>query len=202
MENRHIFLEDHRNNVRKGRTAFRPARPVTRLREPIQYVDTSHYLEVTLDTLINWSPHIGQDRETPAGRMGMLDPLRKRRSDLSIRNGVLLYKQIIRPVKDYAFHAWNSTTRTHVVRLQVLQSNCLRLDSFAPCALVDADFLLHTDHNHVTKWLFNQQVILLYFVLFYCTSCYIYVCDFLVALLPCTEECLKLRATGFLTNAA
>jgi hypothetical protein len=29
--------------------------------------------------------------------MGLLDPLRNRRSDLSIRNGILLYKQLDAP---------------------------------------------------------------------------------------------------------
>ena len=34
--------------------------------------------------------------------MGMLGPLLNRKSVLSVRNGVLLYKQLIRPMKDYA----------------------------------------------------------------------------------------------------
>jgi len=50
----------------------------------------------------------------------MLGPLLNRRSDLSVRNGVLLYKQLIRPIMDYACPAWISTARTHVLRLQVL----------------------------------------------------------------------------------
>ena len=39
---------------------------------------------------------------------------------------MLLYKQLIRPTMDYACPAWRSATRTHVRRLQVLQSKCLR----------------------------------------------------------------------------
>ena len=64
-------------------------------------------------------------------RMGLLCPLLNRRSDLSIRNGVLLYKQLIRPI-DYAYPAWRSAARTHVWMLQVLQSKCLRLVTGAP----------------------------------------------------------------------
>jgi hypothetical protein len=63
--------------------------------------------------------------------MGMLGPLLNRKSDLSVRNGVLLYKQLIRPMMDYACPAWRSTARTHIRRLQVLQSNCLRLATVA-----------------------------------------------------------------------
>ena len=43
---------------------------------------------------------------------GLAGPLLNR-SDLSIRNGVLLYKQLIRPLKDYACPAWRSAARTH-----------------------------------------------------------------------------------------
>jgi hypothetical protein len=62
----------------------------------------------------------------------MLGPLLNRKSDLPIRNGALLYKQLIRPMIDYACPAWMSATHTHVQRLQVLQSKCLHLATGAP----------------------------------------------------------------------
>jgi hypothetical protein len=62
----------------------------------------------------------------------MLGPLLNSKSDLSVRNGVLLYKQLIRPIMDYACPAWKSCVRSHVRRLQVLQSKCLRLATGAP----------------------------------------------------------------------
>jgi hypothetical protein len=64
--------------------------------------------------------------------MGMLGPLLNRKSDLPIRNGVLLYKQLIHPMMDCACPAWRSTAHTQVRRLQVLQSKCLRLATGAP----------------------------------------------------------------------
>jgi hypothetical protein len=62
----------------------------------------------------------------------MLGPLLNRKSDLSVRKGVLLYKQLICPMMDYACLAWRSATHTHVRRLQMLQSKCLRLSTGAP----------------------------------------------------------------------
>ena len=41
-------------------------------------------------------------------------------------------KQLIRPTMNYACLAWRSAARTHVRRLQVLQSKCLRLATGAP----------------------------------------------------------------------
>jgi len=62
----------------------------------------------------------------------MLGPLLNRKSDLSIRNGVMLYKQLIHPMMDYVHPTWKSTACTHVRRLQVLQSKCHRLATGAP----------------------------------------------------------------------
>ena len=62
----------------------------------------------------------------------MLGPLLNRKSDLSSRNGVLLYKQLIHPMMEYACPAWRSAARIHVRRLQVLQSKRLRLATCAP----------------------------------------------------------------------
>jgi hypothetical protein len=62
----------------------------------------------------------------------MLGPLLNRKSDLSIRNGVLLYKQLICQMMDYACPTWRTAARSHVRRLQVMQSKCLRLATGAP----------------------------------------------------------------------
>jgi len=116
--------------ARAGRSFIQP-RPVTLCGEPIAWVDTTRYLGVTLDTRLTWSPHIDQVRRT-AQRMGKVGPLLNRKSDLSVRNGVLLYKQLIHPMMDFACPAWRSAARSHVRKLQVLQSKCLRLATGAP----------------------------------------------------------------------
>ena len=64
--------------------------------------------------------------------MGMLIPLLNRKSVHSVRNGVLLYRQLIRPMMDYACPAWRFAARSHIRRLEVLQSKCLRLATGAP----------------------------------------------------------------------
>jgi len=62
----------------------------------------------------------------------MLGPLLNRKSDLSVRNGVLLDKQLIRPIMDYPCPAWRYAACPQVRRLQVLQSKCLRLATGTP----------------------------------------------------------------------
>jgi hypothetical protein len=114
--------------ARAGRR-FIQLRPVTLLGELIEWVETTSYL---LDKRLTWSPHIVQVTKSTAQRMGMLGPLLNMKSNLSVRNGLLLYKQLICPMMDYACRAWRFAARSHVWRLQVLQSNCLRLATGAP----------------------------------------------------------------------
>jgi len=59
--------------ARAGRRFIQP-RPVTLFGEPIQWVETTRYLWVTLDKRLTWSPHIVQVRKKTAQRMGMLVP--------------------------------------------------------------------------------------------------------------------------------
>jgi hypothetical protein len=62
----------------------------------------------------------------------MLGPLLKKSTDLSIRNRVMLYKQLIRPMVDYACPAWRLAARTYVRKLQVLQFMRLCFATGAP----------------------------------------------------------------------
>ena len=78
------------------RRRFIQPRQVTPFGEPIEWVDTTRYLGVILDRRLSCSSHIYQIRKRTAERMGLLGPSLNRKSDLSIRNGVLLYKQLIR----------------------------------------------------------------------------------------------------------
>jgi hypothetical protein len=99
--------------------------------EPIYWVDTDRHLEATLDTQFTWSTNIDQVRKKSAQKLGVLAPALSR-SDLSVRNGVLLYKHLIRPTIDDARRIWWTSARSHIKKLQVLQSKCLRIANNAP----------------------------------------------------------------------
>jgi hypothetical protein len=107
-------------------------RPVQFLGHPIECVDTACYLGVTLDSRLTWRPHIVQVRKKASQRLGVLGSLLKRRRGLSIRSGVLLYKQLIRPMMDYASPIWRCASRSYLEQLQALQSKCLRIATGAP----------------------------------------------------------------------
>ena len=98
--NRHQCLKEFRDVIRQDRYA-RPEPPSVQLSwEPTQWVDDTRYLGMTLDKRPTWSKRIDHARKKAAQRLGKLGPLLNRRSGLSIRNAVLLCKQLIRPAMD------------------------------------------------------------------------------------------------------
>jgi len=50
-------------------------------------------------------------------------------------NGVLLYKQLICPTMDYACPVWRPDARSHIKKLQMLQSKCIRTATNAPLCI-------------------------------------------------------------------
>jgi hypothetical protein len=149
--------------VKRGRRLPVP-RPVHLFGEPIRWVDRTRYLGVTLDARLTWAAHIAGVSKKAAQRMGILGPLLHRRSGLSIRNGVLLYKQLIRPMMDYACPIWRSAARSHVRKLQVIQSKCLRMVAGAPWYVgnlqihEDLDVLPLSDHIRALTESFDSKL--------------------------------------------
>jgi hypothetical protein len=73
LEAEHHLVEEF------GLGRFFHPRPVTLFGEPIEWVETTRYLGVTLDKRLTWSPHIDQVRKKTAQRMGMLGLLLNRK---------------------------------------------------------------------------------------------------------------------------
>jgi hypothetical protein len=77
-------------------------RPVQFFGEAIHCVETARYLRAILDTRLTWTAQVNKAGRRAAQRLGMLGSLLNRRSGLSIRNGVLLYEQLIRHMMEYS----------------------------------------------------------------------------------------------------
>jgi hypothetical protein len=146
----------------KAARGVRQPRPVQFLGQLIQWVQTARCLGVTLETRLTYSAHVDQVRKGAAQRLGLLGPLLIRRSGLSVSNGVLLYKQLIRPITDYACLIWRSAARSHVKKLQVLQSTCLLIATNAPYTLVPGKFTriwgFHSSPTTSKHWQFRLEV--------------------------------------------
>jgi hypothetical protein len=62
----------------------------------------------------------------------VLVPLLNRRSGLSFRNGILLYKQLVCPMMEYACPVGRSVARSRIRKLQALQFKRLRIAASEP----------------------------------------------------------------------
>lgn len=94
---------------------------------PITFTKSVKYLGVTLDQKLRFTDHINDTRARATRCMSALYPLIGRGSLLSIRNKLLLYKTIIRPIITYASPIWCSTAMTNRKHLQILQNKCLKI---------------------------------------------------------------------------
>jgi hypothetical protein len=60
------------------------------------------YLGVKKDRRLTFSSHIDQVRRKSSQSLGVISPLLNKRSELSIRKGLMLYRQLTRPMINYA----------------------------------------------------------------------------------------------------
>jgi hypothetical protein len=71
---------------------YQKARPVHFFGEPKQLVATARYFGLTLGRQLTWAVHTNQVGKKAAQRLGVLGLLLDRKSDLFIRNDMLLYR--------------------------------------------------------------------------------------------------------------
>jgi hypothetical protein len=83
-------------------------RPEHFLGEPIEWAETGHYLGVNLGKQPTGSAHVSQLGNKAAQRLGVLGFFPNRRSGQSVRNGVLLYRQLVSTNLNYASPVWRS----------------------------------------------------------------------------------------------
>nr|CAD7201933.1 unnamed protein product [Timema douglasi] len=84
-------------------------------------------------------------------------PLLNRRSALSTRNGLTLYKQLLKPILNYACPAWGQLADTYMKRMQAFQSVSLRIIVGAPWYVRNET--LHCDLDMPTiKYHFRELV--------------------------------------------
>jgi hypothetical protein len=81
---------------------------------PIQQDDDALYIGMALDKRPTSSKYTDQVKKNAAQRLGVLGSFPNRRSGLPIRNGVLLYKQLINSMINYACPIWRSAARSYI----------------------------------------------------------------------------------------
>lgn len=87
------------------------------------------YLGVHLDSKLLFTEHIDSICKKANTALSLLQNLINRKSALSEKNQLLLYKVVIRPILLYACPIWGNTCKTNIKKLETIQNKILRIIS-------------------------------------------------------------------------
>lgn len=85
------------------------------------------YLGVLFDSKLTFTKHINKSCTTANKILRMIYPIYNRRSKLSQKNKLIIFKTIIRPVLTYGCPAWQIASKSNIKNLQIIQNHCLRI---------------------------------------------------------------------------
>ena len=131
-KNRIKINADKSNSILFTRSTKDPPSPPEFNGIPIPWVDNVDYLGIRLDKKLSFSKHATKVRNKATGAINRLLPLLKSHSALGLKNGVLIYKMLIRPIITYAPAIWGNMHETHMKKLERVQNRVLRLITNAP----------------------------------------------------------------------
>lgn len=106
--------------------------PVSLNNKIIPQVNEVKYLGMHLDRRLTWKTHIWSKRLHLNLKFNKLSWLLASKSHLSIKNKLLVYKVILKPVWTYGIQLWGSASNSNVEILQRFQSKILRRILNAP----------------------------------------------------------------------
>ncbi|GFW97269.1 RNA-directed DNA polymerase from mobile element jockey [Trichonephila clavipes] len=113
--------------------------------QPVPWVTEYKYLGLILDTKLNFAKHIRSTHQKAAGMRCTLNHLISPKSKLALRQKILLYKAIFRPIMLYASPIWATTAVTHLKRLHTFRNIQLRRAANTPWFVRNE--VLHKDLN-------------------------------------------------------
>jgi hypothetical protein len=111
---------------------FRPVGEVAMFNRVIPWTTVVKYLGVKFDNHLTFIPQIEHAKTRALIVRGQLNSLVCRRSKLSIKNKITIYRQIVRPAMTYSFVVWGNVSNTQLHKLQVVQNKFLRAAFNAP----------------------------------------------------------------------
>ncbi|GBN13709.1 putative RNA-directed DNA polymerase from transposon X-element, partial [Araneus ventricosus] len=101
-------------------------------RRPIPWRDETKYLGVMLDKRLTYKTHVDEVRNKVTAVNIKLYYVMGKNSKLSLRNKLLLYKTLLRPIMSYASPVWGAAAKTHINKLETAQNKIARQITQAP----------------------------------------------------------------------
>ena len=89
--------------------------------------DTAKYLGLTLDTRLTFKHHITQKRKEFNMKRKKLYYLINSKSKLSLKNKLLLYSSVLKPIWTYCIPLWSLASKSNIKKIQACQNITLRV---------------------------------------------------------------------------
>lgn len=109
-----------------------PSQKLKFFNDPLPWQTSAKYLGVILDETLSYKQHVETLLDKHNKRIHTTYALINRNSQLSLKNKMLIYKTIIRPLLTYACPIWANTVKTRLTRLEATQSKTLRMITNSP----------------------------------------------------------------------
>ncbi|GFX38280.1 probable RNA-directed DNA polymerase from transposon X-element [Trichonephila clavipes] len=113
--------------------------PVYVQNHPVPWSKSVNYLGVTLDQHLSFKDHITKIDNKFRALACLYYPYFTRNSPLTIKNRLLIYTSILRPVLLYASPVWGHATKTQINRLETSQNVLIRKLTNSPWFVRNAD---------------------------------------------------------------
>ena len=81
---------------------------------------------------LKFNVHNTNIKNKATGAIRRLNPLLKNHSAMSVDNGLIIYKMLIRPITTYASTVWGGTAKTNLNKVQTTQNRVLKLITDGP----------------------------------------------------------------------
>lgn len=137
---------------RKKTTKQKPDPPPVKLFDtPVPWLDEAKYLGVILDKRLTWKAHFQSIQNKFRKAKAMLYPLLGKRSPLSVKNKLLMYKVLLRPIITYAAPVWGAAAKSTIEAFERLQSNIIRTCHQCQMVCSIRGCLLCPKHHHAPR---------------------------------------------------
>jgi hypothetical protein len=105
----------------------------------VPYANTAKHFGMTLDARLRRKEHIKKKHDGLNIKFKKMYWLLGRNSELSIRNKIILYKQVLRPVWSYPIQLWGCASDSNIQVIQRYQNKVLKCIVNAPWYVRNSD---------------------------------------------------------------
>jgi hypothetical protein len=135
--------------------------PVFLNRTQLPFSGVVKYLGLYIDKRFTWNPHTQLKRQEVNVQYRLLLRLLDNRSHLPLKNKLLLYSTLLRPMWAYGIKLWGSAKPSNISKIQTLHSKILRKITNAPNPTKPSQ--LRPQVSYVVNHAIENKLYVLYF---------------------------------------